>query len=216
MGGAVVTVLCAPQLPSSPPPLISHNGVVASPSSSCLMASVSVRGCALREPYPIRGEGPRARAWDPPLLRCRLVALPPALDRRCPSACSAPPSRVRNPSNVLLLLLPPPLTLLFSGAASESAADREGGHGNPLDRPRECAARLRPELVGGWQLPPAGALAVFLKSAWGSIRSTARPPLDWARATVAFCQLNSSFHCLYFAVEFVLTSSLSLDRLVVS
>ncbi|CAL9090596.1 unnamed protein product, partial [Musa acuminata var. zebrina] len=115
-----------------------------------------------------------------------------------PSAAGTPrllgPSiKVWDPCNVLLLPPPPPLALFARGAAS-ATADRVTevlliAHG-------ECAASVRPDLVGGrWAavagLTPNGerqarALAVFLKSQGVRFDEVYSSPLDRARATAAF------------------------------
>ncbi|OAY65466.1 hypothetical protein ACMD2_24705, partial [Ananas comosus] len=120
---------------------------------------------------------------EPEILPCRAAASPLSPQ---PSAASTPrmllgPTiKVWDPCNVLLPPLPPP-----PPAATEVL----------LISPGECAAALRPDLVGGrWPAAAltargerqARALAVFLKSQAVRFAAVHCSPLDRARATAAF------------------------------
>lgn len=140
---------------------------------------------------------------EPEILPCRASASPLSPQ---PSAAGTPrllgPSiKVWDPCNVLLLPPPPPLALLPRGVASV-AVDRITeviliAHG-------ECAASLRPDLVGGRWADAAGltsngerqtrALSIFLKSHGVRFDEVYSSPLDRARATAALvCRVTSSF-----------------------
>ncbi|RWW41315.1 hypothetical protein BHE74_00053203 [Ensete ventricosum] len=132
---------------------------------------------------------------EPEVLPCRTAASPLSPQ---PSVAGTPrmlgPSvKVWDPCNVLLQPPPSPLALFARGAAS-AATDRVTevlliAHG-------ECAASLRPDLVGGRWSTAAGltangerqarALAVFLKSQGVRFDEVYSSPLDRARTTAAF------------------------------
>jgi hypothetical protein len=118
-----------------------------------------------------------------------------------PRLLAGPGIKVWDPCHVLLPLPPPTAASAQPGRLTDAVAVEVVvvSHG-------ECAAAMRPDLVGGrWPAAAltargerqARALAVFLRSRGARLAAAFASPLDRTRATAALiCRVSTPFHLL--------------------